>query len=175
MTLERTHTRADVHAILLYLSLARAFPRRREREGEAKHSRINVRDQSGIVLSVYFASSLDIFQRWKGSFLLFYVPISGIDPRSLPRVVIDEVHLPVEVLGDVPPFRKRYLPIPSPWHISLRSKSIQNLFLSLSSCGRRAHICARGRTPLGPHIRRALARARARRPRRERSGRERDR
>lgn len=58
-----------------------------------------------------------------------YVPIPGIDPRSLPRVVIDEVHLPVEVLGDVPPFRKRYLPIPSPWHISLRSKSIQNLSL----------------------------------------------
>lgn len=43
--------------------------------------------------------------------------------------MIDEVHLPVEVLGDVPPFRKRYLPIPSPWHISLRSKSIQNLSL----------------------------------------------
>lgn len=58
-----------------------------------------------------------------------YVPISGIDPRSFPRVVIDEVHLPVEVLGDVPSFRKRYLPIPSPWHILLRSKSIQNLSL----------------------------------------------
>lgn len=43
--------------------------------------------------------------------------------------MIDEVHLPVEVLGDVPSFRKRYLPIPSPWHISLRSKSIQNLSL----------------------------------------------
>lgn len=53
-------------------------------------------------------------------------PVSGVDPRRLSCVVIDEVHFSVEVLGDVPPFRKRYLPIPSPWHISLRSKSIQN-------------------------------------------------
>lgn len=87
--------------------------------------------------------------------MFFYVPIPRIDPRSLPRVVIDEVHLSVEVLGDVPPFRKRYLPIPSPWHISLRSKSIQNLSLSLSlsSCGRRAHIYARGREPRIRHAR----------------------
>lgn len=64
-----------------------------------------------------------------GLTLTFNVPVSRIDPRSLPRVVIDEVHLPVEILSDVPPFRKRYLPISSPWHISLRSKSIQSLSL----------------------------------------------
>lgn len=59
----------------------------------------------------------------------FYIPVPRIDPCSFSRIMIDEVHLPVEVLGDVPSFRKRYLPIPSPWHISLRSKSIQNLSL----------------------------------------------
>lgn len=65
----------------------------------------------------------------KGQEDFFYIPVPGIDPGSFSRVVIDKVHLPVEVLGDVPSFRKRYLPIPSPWHISLRSKSIQNLSL----------------------------------------------
>lgn len=74
----------------------------------------------------------------------FYVPIPRIDPRSLPGVMIDEIHLSVVVPGDIPPFRKRYLPIPSPWHISLRSKSIQNL--SLSPRGRQTHICARADT-----------------------------
>lgn len=93
----------------------------------------------------------------------FYIPISGVDPRSFPRVVVDKVHLPIEVLGDVPSFRKRYLPIPSPWHISLRSKSIQKLFLSfsLSPCNRRAHICARARAPAS----RAAAHARLASPR----------
>lgn len=60
-----------------------------------------------------------------------HIPVPRVDPRSLPSVVIDEVHLSVKVLGDVPPFRKRYLPIPSSWHISMRSRSIQNLSLYL--------------------------------------------
>lgn len=94
-----------------------------------------------------------------------YVPIAGIDPCSLPRVVIDEVHLPVEVLGDVPPFRKRYLPIPSPWHISLRSKSIQNLSLY-----RRRAVDGRISVRAGARFSGRIYGTLARRPRRERTG-----
>lgn len=78
------------------------------------------------------------------------VPVSRIDPRCFSCVVIDEIHFSIKVLRDVPPFRKRYLPIPSPWHISLRSKSIQN---SLSPTSRQAHICAREHTLPVPHTR----------------------
>lgn len=66
MTLERTHTRADVHAILLYLSLARARFQDVARERGRRNiwnSRINVRDQSGIVPSVYFASVVRYFSK----------------------------------------------------------------------------------------------------------------
>lgn len=119
---------------------------------------LNTRDRRNDLLpGIYclFHLLISVIFVGRGRVSFSYVPISRIDPRSLPRVVIDEVHLSVEVMGDIPTVRKRYLPIPSPGHISLRSKSIQNLSLSLSSCGRRAHICARGRTLLGPHIRHA--------------------
>ena len=81
-----------------------------------------------LIISIVFHIRIG---RKEESLFFSYVPISWIDPRSLPRVVIDEVHLPVEVMGDIPTVRKRYLPIPSPGHISLRSKSIQNPSLSL--------------------------------------------
>lgn len=78
------------------------------------------------------------------------IPVSRIDPRCFSCVMIDEIHFSIKILCDVPPFRKRYLPIPSPWHISLRSKSIQN---SLSPTSRQAHICAREHILPVPHTR----------------------
>lgn len=82
--------------------------------------------------------------------LRFCKSVSRIDPRCFSCVMIDEIHFSIKILCDVPPFRKRYLPIPSPWHISLRSKSIQN---SLSPTSRQAHICAREHILPVPHTR----------------------
>lgn len=78
-----------------------------------------------------------------GEICITGIPVSRIDPRCFSCVVINEVHFSIEVLRDVPPFRKRYLPIPSPWHISLRSKSIQN---SLSPTSRQAYTAVRAGT-----------------------------
>lgn len=140
--LERMHTHTDASPFV------RSFVRARARipKGTLRERKKNRRArQKNTYLSLFF----------------FHSPVPRVDPRSLPRVVIDEVHLPVEVLGDVPPFRKRYLPIPSPWHISMRFKSIQNLVsLSLSlyrrAVGGRISVRARGCTLPRLHTRASM-------------------
>lgn len=185
MTLERTHTRAAPRRCARDSSLARRarsdardVARERKMMGKTETFRTRVSSRiegggdparrparrPGIILSLFISRrSLDLVLR-EGELVSLYVPISRIDPRSLPRVVIDEVHLPVEVLSDVPPFRKRYLPISSPWHISLRSKSIQNLSLYRRAVGGRISVRAGAR--FSGRIHGTLAR----RPRRERTG-----
>lgn len=187
VTLERTHTRAAPRRCARDSSLARRarsdardVARERKMMGKTETFRTRVSSRiegqgggdparrparrPGIILSLFISRrSLDLALR-EGELVSLYVPISRIDPRSLPRVVIDEVHLPVEVLSDVPPFRKRYLPISSPWHISLRSKSIQNLSLYRRAVGGRISVRAGAR--FSGRIHGTLAR----RPRRERTG-----
>jgi len=165
-----SHARSDAQD-----SCEREREREREREKERKREREatgkdrNVSSETGDLPDedypiCLFCVGRYIFlaKRRRASFS--YVPISRVDPRSFPRVVIDEVHFSVEVLGDVPPFRKRYLPIPSPWHISLRSKSIQNLSLYRRAVDGRIFVRADAR--FSSRIHGTLAR----RPRCERTG-----
>lgn len=130
-----THTRVDVRCACEWSARAYTHSRvqRRERKKEAR-------------LAPFFLFCLFIL-------FLFYIPVPRVDPRSFSSVVIDEVHLPVKVLGDVPPFRKRYLSIPSSWHISMRSRSIQNLSLSISVRSTGAYLCARAHAPRAAYTR----------------------
>lgn len=52
------------------------------------------------------------------------LPVSRVDPRSFPIVVVDEIEFPVKVPREIPSIGQGYLTVSSPWHISL-IKSIQ--------------------------------------------------
>lgn len=52
------------------------------------------------------------------------LPVSRVDPRRFPIVVVDEIQFPVKVPREIPSVGQGYLTVSSPWHISL-IKSIQ--------------------------------------------------